>query len=405
MRYGAESVAYGIEHPEFRNEMTEDSLGHLLIWADSLPEHQIRRAWHMHSLLRCFQTDTQVDLATATGCLACSHPFPDGWCFGDFSPRVASILVRTDARKCECSNAADMEFIRGEFEKAPGGYGPFNDHLAKIVAGPVLRDAAARDAFEVIEELHRKLPDLQINSEILSGSLRESAVHVATGTGSLRALELLLQLGMDPNAEDHVRETPLHYASLTGQEACTKVLLRHGALSTGANAYCETPLDVAKQNPGEYLGVCTKGVCQLLEDPDAADESLEAVGGAAPAQPAGSNPSWPQRQCNLLKAQLEAERAACVALEERYAASQIKHTEDLQAVEAAAKTAAEMAAKEALGSAEAATRKKVEFAKLQGRLEGVSVTAIGSLCALAIIAVGAWRLKVGISSIGRRLNG
>ena len=104
-----------------------------------------------------------------------------------------------------------------------------------------------------------------MNSRSLCGSLGESAVHIAAATGSLDALTLLLQLGMDVNAEDNLQEGPLHYAALTGNAACAKVCLRYGALCGSMSSYGETPLDVANDNIAEFLGVDTSSVKALLE--------------------------------------------------------------------------------------------------------------------------------------------
>lgn len=56
---------------------------------------------------------------------------------------------------------------------------------------------------------------------MLCDSLGETAVHIATATGSYGALALLLQLGMDPNAGDKEQEVCAGAALCEGAESST----------------------------------------------------------------------------------------------------------------------------------------------------------------------------------------
>ena len=88
-----------------------------------------------------------------------------------------------------------------------------------------------------------------------------------------------MEIGLDPNAEDHCRETPLHYAAFAGHSACVKMLLRYGANASAESSYTETALFVARANVAAFLDVDTTMVCKLLEVWETAE--LELLGEAA----------------------------------------------------------------------------------------------------------------------------
>merc|ERR1712048_375822 len=97
------------------------------------------------------------------------------------------------------------------------------------------------------------------------GLLGETALHIASGGGSLDAVKLLLDKNASANQQDNAGETPLHYAALAGHLAVAEVLLREGADPSLESHFMETPAFVARQNPAECVGVDSSKVADLLE--------------------------------------------------------------------------------------------------------------------------------------------
>ena len=92
---------------------------------------------------------------------------------------------------------------------SPGGIGGFSRRLSRFASGPVLAEAALagdKHAVSLIWDI-ASLPGFNINSLQLRGQLRTTAVHIAASAGNVEALQALLELKADPNAEDHIRET------------------------------------------------------------------------------------------------------------------------------------------------------------------------------------------------------
>ena len=134
-----------------------------------------------------------------------------------------------------------------------------------FVAGPRLRKAAFSNDTEEIQLIASRFGKLRLNSPMLSAELNQTAVQIAAAQGSHEALILLLQLKMDPNAEDLIQDTPLHYAAHCGQAESVKILLKYGGIARTLSALGRTPLTVAKSNTTEFLGVTTERTSTLLQ--------------------------------------------------------------------------------------------------------------------------------------------
>ena len=232
--------------------MTEDAIGKVFLWDSNCD----MRLWVMHSLLLAFNNNnTLIDFASSSGCLACIKPYRNGWMHGQFDEKVAGALMKVDAEQCHTTKENDRIYIHNQFKDAIGGFRRFNERLAMLVAGPRLLKAASSNKVEAIRLIASNFPKLRLNSQILSGDLNQTAVHVAAAQGSHETLALLLQLRMDPNAEDFVQDTPLHYAALCGQAESVKILLQHGAIGGTLSVLGNEPLGVANANVAEFLGI------------------------------------------------------------------------------------------------------------------------------------------------------
>ena len=251
--------------------LNRDTDGRAFLW----PGHgvNINRAWFMHAFHVARKTAKVIDFVSATGAMACTVPFPDGtWAFGTFDPKIAEKLLELDARESKSTYQRDVDEILGKLGSARGGFHRFHHCLRRIAAGPVMRACAVGGSDEEISKILRIGSGIVINSTSLQGSLGRMPAHVAAAAGNVAALGALLNLGADPNVEDHIHETPLHYAAFSGHLDCVKLLLSRSANTAAESAFCETPLDVAMDNIAEFRGVETKKICTLLEVWEAKDE-------------------------------------------------------------------------------------------------------------------------------------
>jgi ankyrin repeat protein len=74
---------------------------------------------------------------------------------------------------------------------------------------------------------------------------KQSLLHLACRNKALLSAELLLKLGLHPNASDKYGETPLHIASYMGNEEMVKLLLEFDGNPNSKNFKMETPLHLA----------------------------------------------------------------------------------------------------------------------------------------------------------------
>ncbi len=69
----------------------------------------------------------------------------------------------------------------------------------------------------------------------------DSCLHLATIRGNFRAVELLLEAGLDVNQAGDMGNTPLHYAYKFGHDDIVHLLIENGALTDIVNEFGDTP--------------------------------------------------------------------------------------------------------------------------------------------------------------------
>ncbi len=97
-----------------------------------------------------------------------------------------------------------------------------------------------------------------LNHGVKSGTKNhrgETALHVVSrgrydSQNGVRVAKLLLERGVDVNAQDKDHNSPLHSASYSGRLEIARVLLDHGTKANAKNDRGETPLHQVSQ--GEY---------------------------------------------------------------------------------------------------------------------------------------------------------
>jgi len=133
-----------------------------------------------------------VCLACPTGVIACSKPFEDGcWILGKFCTQICAWFYAVKIEQAECSKAGDrdkvLNFIaRNEDpEMRQKAFAQFDLRLARMVGGPLLRDAAWRNNAEKIIAICQQ-PGFGVSRHCMAGPLGETALHLAC-RGNLEA--------------------------------------------------------------------------------------------------------------------------------------------------------------------------------------------------------------------------
>ena len=75
-----------------------------------------------------------------------------------------------------------------------------------------------------------------------------NALMIAARSGKIKGVELLLDLGADPNAKDNYDWTPLHWASHYGKTEAIELLLKAGSDVDAKNNNGYTPLHLTSSN-------------------------------------------------------------------------------------------------------------------------------------------------------------
>jgi ankyrin repeat protein len=120
---------------------------------------------------------------------------------------------------------------------------------------PVMNESV-RKVFEAYK-LHPEFLGLSFDDLNQRGALDSTLLHIASRTGHLEHVKVLLEAGADVNAKGDLDNTPLHDAALCGQAKAVELLLSLGANPALKNEFGQTALDVA------VLGK-KDGVCEVL---------------------------------------------------------------------------------------------------------------------------------------------
>jgi uncharacterized protein len=95
-------------------------------------------------------------------------------------------------------------------------------------------------------QAHPEFLGIEITNPNQRGAVDDTLLHLASRTGSVDDIKVLIDAGADINVSGDLGNTPLHQAAMTGQIESVKLLLRLGAKRNLLNEFDQTPLDVAE---------------------------------------------------------------------------------------------------------------------------------------------------------------
>jgi ankyrin repeat protein len=101
------------------------------------------------------------------------------------------------------------------------------DHEANMrAAGRCLVDSARRGNMDMVTQLFKENPTLDVNSR---DGLGNAALHYAGMEGHGDVLKFVLAKGADPNLQNYAGDTPLHKTTWANEFECVKILCDAGA--------------------------------------------------------------------------------------------------------------------------------------------------------------------------------
>ncbi|CAJ1348254.1 unnamed protein product [Effrenium voratum] len=243
--------------------------------------------WCLYELFFADRQGLLWDIACGEGIIAMRAPLSTKrWIFGQFDSAIAWNLsrIRVKADKARCTVAEEKDILLSKLmEFGQNCIREFEHNMtAKVpsrMLGPVLRQAACmrsdedfrrlRGACDIMAKL--RCSGAHINLASLEGGFGESALHIASAAAvdgnaqCARAVEMLVRMGMDVNAQDDVGETPLHWAAMSGRAWATGFLLRNGSDPLLASWSGFRPFDVCCTGPAAFLGVDSSRVYEILK--------------------------------------------------------------------------------------------------------------------------------------------
>ncbi|WP_163012844.1 ankyrin repeat domain-containing protein [Burkholderia stabilis] len=102
-------------------------------------------------------------------------------------------------------------------------------------------------------ETHPDFLGLDLTDPNQKGAVDDTILHLATRTGAIDDMKVLVDAGANVNSVGDVGNTPLHQAAMIGQLESARLLLKRGATTQAENEFGQTPLDVAKLTESEEM--------------------------------------------------------------------------------------------------------------------------------------------------------
>lgn len=108
-------------------------------------------------------------------------------------------------------------------------------------------------------QVHPEFLGIEILHPNQRGAVDDSLLHLASRTGAVEDIKVLIDAGADVNICGDLGNTPLHQAAMMGQIESAKLLLRHGANISLRNEFDQTPIEVAElSGRAEMINLLTR---------------------------------------------------------------------------------------------------------------------------------------------------
>jgi len=93
---------------------------------------------------------------------------------------------------------------------------------------------------------HPEFLGIEIENPNQPGAVDDTVLHIASRTGAVEDMRVLIACGANVNALGDLGNTPLHGAAMKGQVEAARVLLQSGAAVDIRNEFGQTALEVAE---------------------------------------------------------------------------------------------------------------------------------------------------------------
>ncbi|GFN83309.1 protein phosphatase 1 regulatory subunit 12a [Plakobranchus ocellatus] len=220
---------------------------------------------------------------------------------------IARYLLKHGASVAAVNNDGDLPMDIAE-----------NDEMEKLLKEEMEKQGIDADAARCEEE-QRMLEDAnqwlreQNVEEVRHPKTGATALHVAAAKGYMKVMSLLLDAGVDVNAEDYDGWTPLHAAAHWGQEEACKLLVEHNCDMLYKNKAGHTALDLAEKDMLKLLEELKENQAALLSKREIDTDHILPSGTSGKRRSSVTRMSVDQKQ-NVIQRTSEEERAALASL-------------------------------------------------------------------------------------------
>ncbi|XP_059141786.1 protein phosphatase 1 regulatory subunit 12A-like isoform X7 [Physella acuta] len=220
---------------------------------------------------------------------------------------IARYLMKHGANVAAVNNDGDLPVDIAE-----------NDSMEQLLQEEMKKqgiDAEAARCEEeerMLEDANKWLKDKTID-EIRHPKTGATALHVAAAKGYMKVMNILMEAGVDINAEDHDGWTPLHAAAHWGQEEACRVLVENMCDMMHKNKAGHTAFDLAEKDMLNLLNDLKEKQATFRNNHERETEIILPVGHGGKRRSSVTRMSGDQKQ-NVIQRTSEEERAALASL-------------------------------------------------------------------------------------------
>ncbi|KAH9514768.1 hypothetical protein Btru_023603, partial [Bulinus truncatus] len=220
---------------------------------------------------------------------------------------IARYLIKHGANVAAVNNDGDLPSDIAE-----------NEEMEKLLKEEMRKQgidenaAKSEEEQRMLEDANRWLKDKNVE-EIRHPKTGATALHVAAAKGYMKVMSLLLEAGVDVNAEDFDGWTPLHAAAHWGQEEACKLLVENMCDMMHKNKAGHTAFDLADKDMLILLEELKEKQASFRNNHEIDTEIILPPGHVGKRRSSVTRMSGDQKQ-NLIQRTSEEERAALASL-------------------------------------------------------------------------------------------